>query len=92
MLNACVAVFKCRPVRFHCVILFWSSIIIECLLFTFENRVPIMREGGVSGVASFITTDEQLQKKRGCCFPMQAVFPEKFPFTSFLGRLQDPVS
>jgi len=25
-------------------------------------------QGGVSGVASFITTDERLQQNRGCCF------------------------
>jgi len=32
-------------------------------LFTFVNRVPLMRygAGGVSGVASFISIDEQLQ-------------------------------
>jgi len=30
------------------------------VFFTFENRVSLMREG-VSGVASSITTDEQLQ-------------------------------
>jgi len=29
--------------------------------------------GGVSGVASFITTDEQLQKSRGCCFLLHSV-------------------
>ena len=33
-----------------------------------------------SGVASFITTDEQLQLSRGCYFPMQTMFPEGFPF------------
>ena len=36
--------------------------------------------GGVSGVASFITTDEQLHKNRGCCFLVQAMLPEGFPF------------
>jgi len=30
------------------------------MLLTFENRVPIMRYEGAGGVASFITTDEQL--------------------------------
>jgi len=32
-----------------------------CMLFTFENRVPLVRYWGVSGVASFITIDEHLQ-------------------------------
>jgi len=36
--------------------------------------------GGVCGVASFITADEQLQWNRGCCFLMQALLPEGFPF------------
>ena len=31
------------------------------MLFTFENEVPLNALGGVSGVALFITTDEQLQ-------------------------------
>jgi len=36
--------------------------------------------GGVSGVASFITTDEQLQLNRDCCFLVQAMLPEAFTF------------
>jgi len=39
---------------------------------------------GVSGVASFITTDEQLQFNRGCCFLIQAVFPEGLPLFSLI--------
>jgi len=40
--------------------------------------------GGVSDLASFITTDEQLQWNRGCCFLVQAMLPEGFPFHHFL--------
>jgi len=39
--------------------------------------------GGVSGVASFITTDEQLQLNLGCCFLVQAMLPDGFPFHQF---------
>ena len=39
--------------------------------------------GGVRGVESFITTDEQLQWNRGCCFLVQAMLPEGFPFHQF---------
>ena len=40
----------------HCVVIFyWSSWTIDCMLLPFENMY-------VSGVASFISTDEQLQK------------------------------
>ena len=57
MFSACVAAVKCRPVLHHCVVMFfWSSGIMYCMLLTFENRIPLMRQG-----ASFITADEQLQ-------------------------------
>jgi len=38
---------------------------------------------GVSGVASFITTDEQLQWNRCCWFLEQTMLPEGFPFHQF---------
>jgi len=38
--------------------------------------------GGVCGVTSFITTDEQLQLNRDCCFLVQAMLPEGFLFIS----------
>jgi len=34
-------------------------------------------------VASFITTDEQLQLNRGCGFLMQAMLPKGFPHHQF---------
>jgi len=40
--------------------------------------------GGVSGVALFITADEQLQYNRGCCFLVQAMLPGGFPFHQFI--------
>jgi len=61
----CLVPVKRHPVLHHCVaIFFWSSGIMgcTCVLLTFENGVPLMNAlGGVSGVASFITTDEKLQ-------------------------------
>jgi len=53
------------------------------MLFTFKNEVSAHALGGVSGVASFITTDEQLQSNRGCCFLVQAMLPEGSPFHQF---------
>ena len=53
------------------------------MLFTFEKWSFAHARGGVSGVALFITTDEQLQKKGGCCFLVQAMLPEGFPFHQF---------
>jgi len=46
VLSACVAAVKSRPVLHHCVVIFFcSSEIMECtcMLFTFENGVPLMR-------------------------------------------------
>ena len=43
------------------VIIFWSSEIIDCMLFTFENKSSTYALGGISGVASLIIIDEQLQ-------------------------------
>jgi len=40
-------------------------------------------QGGVSGVASFITTDGQLQFNRDYCFLVQAMLQEGFPFHTF---------
>jgi len=46
VLDACVAAVKCRPVFHHFVVIFfWSSGIMECALFTFENTVPLVRLG-----------------------------------------------
>jgi len=47
-LGACVAAEKCRSVLYHCVIVFfWSPGIIDSMLFTFENRVQLMRASGM---------------------------------------------
>jgi len=83
--SACVAAVKSRPVLHHCVVIFfWSSGIMECtcmlLKFEMESAHAL---GGVSGVTSFITTNEQLQYNRGCCFLVQAMIPEGFPFHQF---------
>jgi len=51
------------------------------MLFTFESSAHAL--GDVSGVASFITADEQLKENRGFCFLVQAMLPEGFPFHQF---------
>jgi len=59
--SACVTAVTCHPVLHLCVdIFFWSSKTMDYMLLLFQNRArPCAR--GVSGVASFITTDAQLQ-------------------------------
>jgi len=62
VLCACVAAVKCRPVLHHCVVIFfWSAGIIECLFVCIWKWSFAHGLKGVSGVASFITSDEQLQ-------------------------------
>ena len=84
MLSACVSAVKCRPVLHHRVVIFFGpqeSWIVCCLHLEIESRSCIV--GGVSGVESFITTDDQLQLNRGCCSSMQAMLSEGFPFFQF---------
>jgi len=51
------------------------------------NAVTVHALGGVSGMASFITTDKQLQLNLSCCFLVQAMLPGGFPFHQFyIGR------
>jgi len=41
--SGCVVAVKCRPILYHCVdIFFWSFGIMNCMLFTFENRVLLI--------------------------------------------------
>jgi len=43
VISACVAAVQCRPVLHYCVvILLWFSWIMDCMLLTFDNRVPLM--------------------------------------------------
>ena len=68
----------------HCVVIFvWSSgnMGCTCMLFSFENRVPL---GGVSGVAPFITTDEQLHKTEAVVFSCRLCFLRAFAFISLI--------
>jgi len=46
----------------------------------YSDRIPFLVLGVVSGVASFITIDEQLQQNRSCYSPMQAMLLKVFPF------------
>jgi len=53
-------VVRMTYVNYCVVIYFWSGGIIDCMLFTFEIEFRSWARG-VRGVASFITTDKQLQ-------------------------------
>jgi len=49
--------------------------------FIFENKNSTAHWLGVTGVASFITIDKQLQYNRACFFSMQAMLPADCPFS-----------
>jgi len=67
--SVCVAAVKCRPELSHSVFtFFWSSEIMDCMLFTFEKGVRSCARG-ISGVASFLSTNDHLYYKQGCYFP-----------------------
>ena len=71
----------------HCVVIFfWSSGIMECtcMLFTFENRVPLMRQG-----ASVVWHHSLLQmngfnKTEAAVFSCRLCFLRAFPFISLI--------
>ena len=57
-----MAAVKCHPVLYHNVVIFFkSSGIIKCMFVFICKSSSAHALGGVSGVASFITTDAQLQ-------------------------------
>jgi len=67
--SAFMTAVQCRPVLNCVVIYFRSSGIMDGMLYTFENRVPLMLRS-VGGVASFINIDGQLHLNRGYYLPM----------------------
>ena len=60
----------------------WSSGIMDCMLFTSASSAHAL--GGVSSVAFFISTDEQLQYNRVCYFHCMLCFLRAFPFISLI--------
>jgi len=70
----------------HCVVIFfWSSEIMDCMLFTFEKKSSAHALRGVSGVISFITTlMNRFKKNQSCFFPVQAMLPGGLLFHQFI--------
>jgi len=63
MFSDCVASVKSRPVLYHCVVIFF--VLMDHGVYMYVVNIwkwsSVHALGGVSGVASFITIDEQLQ-------------------------------
>ena len=78
MVSACVAAVKCRPVLHHCAVMFfWSSGIMECVLFTFQNGVPLMRLGA-SVVWNLLLPLNNINKTEAALFSIQAMLSRDF--------------
>jgi len=85
--SACVAAVKSRPVLHHCVVrFFWSSGIMECtcMLFTFENRVPLMRKGASVVWHHSLLLMNSFNKTEAAVFWSRLCFLRAFPFISLL--------
>ena len=76
----CVANKKSRSVLYNCVIIFIrSSGIMDCMLFIFEMRAPLMR-WGIFGVASSIPLSKSFNKTESVIYPMRAILPDECPY------------
>jgi len=87
MFSACVAAVKCRPVLYHCVVIFfWSSGIMEwtCMLFTFENGVPLMRKGASVVWHQSLPLMYSFDKTEAAFFSCRLCFLRAFPFISLM--------
>ena len=85
-----VAAVKYRPVLHHCVVIFfWSSGIMECtcMLFTFENGVPLMRQGASVVWHHSLPLMNSFNKTEAAVFSCLLCFPRTFPFISLMGRM-----
>jgi len=83
VLSVWVAAVKCRPVLHHnsVVIFFWSGIM-DCMLFTFENRVPLMLyELSVVWQLS-LPMMNNFNKTEAAIFPCRLCFQRASPFIS----------
>ena len=83
VLSVWVAAVKCRPVLHHnsVVIFFWSGIM-DCMLFTFQNRVPLMLyELSVVWQLS-LPMMNNFNKTEAAIFPCRLCFQRASPFIS----------
>jgi len=85
-----VAAVKSRPVLHHCVVIFfWSSGIMECtcMLFTFENGVPLMRYGASAVWHQSLPLMNSFNKTGAAVFSCRLCFLRDFPFISLINLL-----
>ena len=85
--SACVAAVKCRPVLHHCVVIFfWSLGIMDYILFTFKNRIPLML-GSVRFKLEWHLSFPLMNcfnKIEAAIFPCRFCFLRAFPFISLV--------
>jgi len=85
--SACMAAVKSRPVPHHCeVIFFWSLGIMKCtcMVFTFENGVPLMRKGASVVWHHSLLLMNSFNKTEAAVFSCRLCFLRAFLFISLL--------
>jgi len=85
--SICVAAAKSRPVLHHCVVIFfWPSGIMECtcMLFTFENGVPLMRQNASVVWHHSLLLINSFNKTEAAVFSCRLCFLKYFPFISLI--------
>ena len=69
----------------HCVVIFfWSSGIMDCMLFTFENKVPLMRQGASVVLHLSLPLMKSVNKTEAAVFPYRLYFLSAFSFRSLI--------
>ena len=85
MFSACDGGCKMRPIPHHCVLIFfWSSGIMDGMLFTFENRVPLMRQGASMVWHLSLPLMNSFNKTEAAVFPYRLCFLRVFSFISLI--------
>ena len=78
---------KSRPVLHHCVVIFvWSSGIMgcTCMLFMFENGVPLMRQGASVVWHHSLLLMNSFNKTKVAVISCKLCFQGDFPFISLI--------
>jgi len=81
-LRAPVSYYSCLLLYYCVAIFFWSTEIMDCMLFWFENKSCAHALGGVRGEASCVTIGNSCNTTKTASFPLLAVLPEDVPLFS----------
>ena len=81
----CIDPLSWNSLIHHCVVIFfWSSGIIECMLYTFEKRVLLMRKGASVVWLLSLPRMNSFNKTEAAIFPCRLNFLKVFPFIGLI--------